>query len=694
MKATIVLCLILAGLTVSLGFCAYSTEKKMLSEQIKSIEDVKNLFPISPEQIAKETVHYIAETQKAIDTIIAIPDNKRTFYNTAKALDDIAARANLEVKSNVFAMTEYLHPDKAMRDAAHDAIKKISDFFVDALSTNKLLYQSFKAYVLGNARKEQLNDEQRYFIEKTLKDYKNAGLDLPDDQLAKVKELKKKLSELTLAFDRNIADDNRTITVSDQELAGLSNDFIQSLKKDNDKYVLGVDYPTYFQVMEHCDVENTRKRLYEQFSNRGYPANAYLLKEIVAVRDELAKTIGFANYAALNIDNQMAQTPERVDAFLKELRNSAQKKAEQEVTSFTQSLPSSVTLMQDGKIKMWDYGRIKTHFKEQNFCIDERAIAEYFPMQKTIDALLDIYQQFMGVHFKEVSVSGLWHEDVRMIEVSDNKSQILGYLLLDLHPRPNKYTHAAHAALIPAIKLPDGSRLPAVSVLMANFPKAMQDKPALLMRSDVNTFFHEFGHAVHALLGATQLGSFAGTHVKTDFVEMPSQMLEEWLWDKDILKKVSSHYKTGEPLSDEMIDSILALKRYDSGNFIVRQAMLAQYSLDIYKEGAQKDPETLWFALTEQFLPHLYAGPEYRHYASFGHLTGYGAKYYGYLWSKVFALDLFDTIKQHGLLNSEIGAKYVQEVIGKGGSCDPNTLLANFLGRAPSQEAFLRDMGL
>jgi thimet oligopeptidase len=288
----------------------------------------------------------------------------------------------------------------------------------------------------------------------------------------------------------------------------------------------------------------------------------------------------------------------------------------------------------------------------------------------------------------------MWHDDVRLIEVFDKNNKQLGYLFLDLHPRPNKYTHAAHGNIVPGITLPDGSRLPVVSVVMANFPKPSKDKPALLMREDVRTFFHEFGHAVHSLLGATQMGSFAGTSVKTDFVEMPSQMLEEWLWDKDILKKISSHYKTGQPLPDGMIENILALKRYDAGNFIARQIMLAKYSLDLHKKGADKDPEKLWFALAEQLLPHLYAGPEYRAYASFGHLTGYGAKYYGYLWSKVFALDLFDTIKKQGLLNPEIGAKYVQEVISKGGSVDPNILLVNFLGRAPSQEAFLKDMGL
>ncbi len=592
-------------------------------------------------------------------------------------------------------MMKYLHPQQSMRDVGMESIKKIEAFLVDHVSTNKKLYLAFKEYVEGNAQKETLTEEQRYFLNQTMQEFKHAGFELPDAELNNVKILKKKLNDLSLEFERNIADDNRTIIVTKEGLAGLDEDFINSLQKTQDgNYLVGVDYPTYFQVIEHADVEDTRKRLFEAFNNRAYPANQNLLIEIMAIRHELATILGFESFAAFNIVNQMAASPARVDTFLKELRTYAQKKADQEINAFLSDLPASITLTKDGKIKAWDFARLKSHFKEKNFHIDERVIAEYFPMQKTIDALLDIYHQFMSIHFKEVSVTGMWHEEVRLIEVyNKERSTLLGYLLLDLHPRDNKYKHAAHGSIVPALKLADGSRLPMVSVVMANFPKPSQDKPALLMRADVRTFFHEFGHALHALLGATQVSSFAGTRVKTDFVEMPSQMLEEWLWDKEILKKVSSHYKTGEPLSDTIIDNIIALKKYDAGNDVLRQTMLAQYSLDLYKADKQ-DPEHLWFSLVDQILPHYHWGTEYRLYASFGYLTGYGAKYYGYLWSRVFALDLFNEIKKHGLLNPTIGACYVNEVIGKGGSCDPNTLLENFLGRKPSQTAFLHDMGL
>lgn len=688
--------IIVVGLTVTFGYCARIGDQQMLSEKIISLEDVKNLFPQTPQEIENDTQKYIKQAQRAVDALIAISDGKRTFANTAKVLDDLGSRNDLTVHYSAVAVTEYLHPDKAMRDAAHTAQEIIQVFFVEQLSNNKKLYEAFRAYAQGNAKTEQINAEQRYFVDETMKDFKRAGLDLPEQELENVRTIKKKLQKLSMEYGRTIAQDNRTIQVSRDELKGLDDEYIETLKKSEDgNYILGVDYPTVTQVMENCTDASTRKKLYEAFHSRGYPANEQLLKDIIAARDELAKTLGYESFAALNLEDQMIKSPERAESFLAGVREKAEKKDNQELDLLIKELPESVELTADGKIKAWDGAFLRNQYKKKHLNVDEQKIAEYFSMDYAIKQLLDIYSQFMSVVFKEVPIAGLWHEDVRAIEVySKDGSQLYGYLLLDLHPRPNKYSHACHAGVVPALQLADGSRLPDVSVVIANFTKPTKDKPALLKRNEVNTFFHEFGHAVHALLGATQLGSFAGTSVKRDFVEMPSQMLEEWLWDKDILKKISKHYKTGEPLPDEMIDNISALKRFDSGGFVTRQAMLAQYALDLFKAGASKNPDVILRELLSKLQPRIEFGSSYRLFANFGHLTGYAAKYYGYLWSKVFALDLFETIAKEGLLNPEIGNRYVTEILSKGGSIDPNQLLKNFLGREPRQDAFIRDLGL
>jgi len=229
---------------------------------------------------------------------------------------------------------------------------------------------------------------------------------------------------------------------------------------------------------------------------------------------------------------------------------------------------------------------------------------------------------------------------------------------------------------------------------MANFPKATADKPALFTRNDVSTFFHEFGHALHAMLGRTALAGQAGTSVKRDFVELPSQMLEEWLWDRQILKMVSGHYKTGEPLSDELIDTILKLKTFDTGNFVQRQVMLSAIALNYYLPGADKDLYAILYDMSSTYRPQFARHHEDHFYASWGHLTGYAAGYYGYLWSRVFAQDIFEQIKHYGLLDHTIGKKYIDTIIGRGGSADPNQLLYDFLGREPSSDAFFKDLGL
>ncbi|MDP3889216.1 MAG: M3 family metallopeptidase [bacterium] len=695
----IVLVVVLSILSVSFGFCSRKTPviREDLAYHLKTVEDVVTLFPKKVDDINRVLDRYMQKALISIDQIISIPGEQRTFENTALALDRLISLSDLAIAGNIFSIVEVTNTQEAMRNAAHDAVMKIQNFSVDNISNNKQLYVAFKAYAQGNALKENLSPEQRYFIQETMDGFVRAGLDLPDDTLEMAKKLKKELAQLMLDFDRNIAQDKSTITVKHEGLKGLEQDFITTLKQTDDgKYIIGVDYPTVFHVMANCVVEDTRKQLYFAFSNRAYPANDVLLQQIIAIRDQLARLIGFDSYAHLDLDDQMVKNPDRAYDFLNDLIKRARKKVEKEFEQWTADLPESVTLTDDGKVKPWDMQYIQNQYKKKYLAVDEQRVKEYFPMEKTIESLLAIYKQFLSIDFEEVPVSGTWHEDVKLVKVyGKDRAQLLGYLFLDLYPRPDKYSHACHAGFVHSVINEDGSLLtPGVSMMIANFPKSTPTKPSLLRRDDVQVFFHEFGHALHAMLGATRVASFSGTSVKRDFVEMPSQMLEEWLWDKEILKKVSSHYQTGKPLSDELIDKIIALKRYDSGYFINRQAFLSTASLDYYMPGEHKNPLEIWQCLHEKITPEIMFDQNSHGYASFGHLTGYGPKYYGYMWSKVFALDLFNTIKKQGLLNPEIGQKYVREVLGKGGSQDPNELLRNFLGREPNSDAFFADLGL
>jgi len=681
----------------TLSYCSKGTKQdiKMITKAFHT-PDIISLFALTPHDITTNTPRYIDETKNIIDAIIAIPDDQRTFENTAKPLDEVFSLSNLAIAHRVYEALELLHPDKAIRDTAHDAYIAIQAFWVDYAMSNKALYNAFMAYAYQQIENEGLSAQQRYFVNDTIDSFKREGLSLPDEILAQVNALRKELAQLSADFDRNIAEDNSSITATRAELEGLGDDFIATLQQTEDGlYKLGVDYPTYFRVMDNCSVAATRKKHYIAFQNRAYPLNEELLKTIIIKRDELARLLGYTDYAYCDIDSQMAHTPERALAFITDLSQKSLSKIEAEIAMFTEKLPTSVELTSDGKIQPWDMSYLQNNYKKTNFNLDEQKIAEYFPMQKTVDELLDIYRQFFSIEFQEVPASGLWHEDVTVVRVLNKQGdELLGTLMLDLYPRPNKYSHAAHTTIIPSTYKLDGTRVPDVSIVIANFSKPTATQPSLLKRSEVETFFHEFGHALHAVLGATEIASLSGTHTKTDFVELPSQMLEEWLTDKDILKKVSGHYVTGQPLPDDLIDTIIKLKNLSSGYFVTRQAYLTSIALSYFGSGDNKDPHTIMKQLYTKLLPHMAFVEENHFYTSFGHLTGYGAKYYGYLWSKVFALDIFATIKKHGLLNPEIGQKYVKEVIGKGGAQDPNELLYNFLGREPNAHAFFEEMGL
>lgn len=665
-----------------------------MNYMIKNEKDIVRLFAITPDQLQDRIDTAKKQTTDEIMKILAIPDADRSWENTVIPFDH-AARTTLGVIGNVAGILNNVSKDEAIRAKAQQAMIDLEQVAIDLLVQNVAVYHAFKAYVEGNAQRESLTPEQRYFLQELMKGFKNNGLDLPEEKRTQVKQLQKELAALGIEFEKNISDDNRSITVTRDELAGLGDEFIATLQRTADgSYILGTDYPTYFMVIEHGEYAPTRERLWREFQNRAHPKNTMLLKTIIEKRDELAHLLGFKSYAHLNLDEEMVKTPERAYEFLNNLITKAQIKEDQEIKRLLTDVPPSVKPSAEGKLHPWDLKHLSSQYKKKHYNLDDREIAQYFPLGNTIKELLAIYEQFMNLRLVEEPISGLWDEDVRLIKVYKKGDGILvGYLLLDLFPRPFKFTHACQMTAIPAQRYSDGVRRPALVVVLANFTKPTVDKPSLLKFDEVNTFFHEFGHALHAILSQTDLASTSGTNVKTDFVEMPSQMLEEWLWDPKILKQVSSHYQTGQHLPETLINKIIELKNFESGYFVTRQCFLALLSLNYFAKEVRSIDE-VYRTLYQKTRKHMMYDPDDHIPASFGHLMGYGARYYGYLWSKVYALDLFNFIKQYGLLNADIGTRYVETILEKGGSVDPNILLRNFLGREPNQQAFLNDLGL
>ena len=693
-KYTILLIYVGVLLTGVVGCGLMKKNEQLMIPIIASAQEVKNLFPSSKSALIQQNEQVLAQANKSIDAIIAIAPEKRTYANTVAATD--AAGASISIMMHVAWALQNLSPEQELRDAACEAILKMQGWAVDTLSNNPELYRALKEYAAGQGAHEKLNAEEKKYLQELLDGFAKSGLNLPLAQQEEVKKIKKELARLGLEFNTNVAKDQRSIKVTREALAGLDDAFVNSLQRDDSGcYVLGVDYPTYFSVMETCSVGSTRCALRNEFMNRAYPANEPVLHQLIALRDKLAKLLGFASYAALDLDDEMAKTPERAQEFLRDLQVRTNLKLAEEMADLKKELPAGVELSKDGRFQWWDLSYITTEYKKKHFSLDENKLREYFPMQKTVDELLDIYAQFLGVEFRQENLKGLWHEDARYVAVHKKDGTLLGHLILDLHPRPYKYGHACMSPMVPAVREKDGTYHPPVIVVIANFAKPTADRPSLLKHDEVKTFFHEFGHAMHGLFGATQMAGFSGTNVKTDFVEMPSQMLEEWMFDPMILKKVSGHYLTGAPLSDELIEKIREAKTFGNGFFIQRQIVLGTIAFACFSSGENKDPNALTQSMFDAtFSPYIMPVPGDHFAMAFGHLNGYGSRYYAYLWSKVYAVDMFEHIKKFGLLNYEIGKEYIAKVIGKGGSVDPDILIADFLGRTPTLDAFLKDLGV
>ena len=363
---------------------------------------------------------------------------------------------------------------------------------------------------------------------------------------------------------------------------------------------------------------------------------------------------------------------------------------------------------------------LMTRYTKKHLNVDETAISEYFPADATVRGLFDIYEKFLGIELVRHSHLGdtFWHESVELLEVhtaprnaegADPLETLIGYIAIDLFPRAGKYGHACAHGVVKGVlrdaSLADGvakKYSPPVSVVLANFPKATADKPALLLFGDVVTLFHELGHAFHNLFGRTAMPTLGGTNVLRDFVELPSQMLENWCWQQSTLESLARHYKTGEPMPAQLLQGKIAAKNVFSGRDNLRQMQFASYSLELFSPtfaaqlAADTTDTTRFFnALRPRVLPGLDYDESGHFECAFEHLLGYGASYFGYMWSQVFSADVFDYIQQrNGLLDPLMGRRYIAHIIGPGGSAQPAELLRRFLGREPRNDAFVKELGI
>lgn len=665
--------------------------KTQVHSDINNLDKLANIFPKTVEEIKHRTEVIIELAKQEIATIKSTENH--TFENSMRALDIITHKLGIEA-SLVHTLVN-VHPDQAIRETALESQMTLEKTGIDLLMDPEL-YDIIQNYYDTSHEVENLSSDSKLLITDYLAACKTSGLHLPDTTLAKVKELKKEISILEQDFIININSDSSYITATAEELEGVNAEFIEQLEKDGDIYIIPALPTTALPIMQECSIEATRKKMFICRFNRAYPENESLLIELLYKRHELAQLLGFENFASLDLSSTSAKTIENLEAFYEPLTKKFLHKNIQEFEELKKELPESISLQEHGTLNQWDYLYIYNEHIKKHFSIDESKIAEYFPIQTVLNGIFTIYQDFLGLTFKQVQPQWSWHEDVILLEIYQTSSnKLLGYLFLDLYPRAHKYSHACVSPALASYNI-NGSNCTSMATLITNFPKPTADRPSLLPHHDVVTLFHEFGHAMHNILSRTEHPGHAGLSVASDFVETPSQMFEQWMFEPDMMNLVSSHYQTGESLPADIITNLVDVRKSNSGYHMLRQAIVGQFSLySMTNTSLSYDPAALSKSLFEQYLSTLFKyESKHNWFTSFGHIASdlYASKYYNYLWTEVFAIDLFTEIKKHGF--SDEYKQKVIKLLSAGGSIEPEELLEEFLERKPNQEAFLEALGL
>lgn len=636
---------------------------------------------------------------KMVQAIVDIPDRKRNFNNTVGAIDDIMAQ--LELDTNMIQFLSYVSMDEQERADGRKATEDVSSWLID-VSQREDLYKAVKAYTNTNPK---LKGEQKRLLKFTLRDYKRSGMDLSVEDRDHLADLQKEISRLSIEFDQNINEDETEIPLHRDELEGMSEEYFtmldKKLNRNGEIYIIGMSYPEFKPIQDNCTNEQTRKKVWLSYKRRGGKKNVAVIEQILKLRHEAAKLLGYKSPADYETEVRMTKNSATVMEFYDELRPLVRKKAKQDYKEFV-AAKRSHTGNREAVLAPWDLSFYQNYLKKTKYAVDSEMVRQYFPIDKVIGGLFSITQSLYGIEYVEITDDvrdrgeKLWHEDVMVFEVFDTDSgEMLGTFYLDLHPRDNKYGHAAQWGLEQHKVWSDGSVTKPVAALVCNFSEPIGDKPALMTHDEVETFFHEFGHCLHTILSETTYWRFAGTSVERDFVEAPSQMFENWIWDAYILATFSRHYQTNEVIPAELVQGMIKARHLGSGMLAEHQFYYGLVDMTYHTVAPGEAGYTTELGLDMFSEIELYERQPGTHFqAAFGHLTGYQAGYYGYQWSLVYASDMFQRFKELGMLDYEAGRYYREKILARGGTIDGLELVRDYLGREPDLSAYLAHLGL
>jgi thimet oligopeptidase len=605
----------------------------------------------------------------------------RNLENTLRAYDD--AVAELARVGSETGLLHSVHPEKPMRDAAQDLLQQIAQAGVE-LSLNRDVYQA-----LAQTDASGADAAAKHYLDRTLLQYRLAGVDKDDATRARIKELQDQSTLLGLTFSRNVQEGGNTVTVENAaELDGLPEDFLEAHRPGADgKIVLTTDFPDYLPVMTFARSADLRRRMFLAYNTRAFPANRQVLLDLLGIRQEVAKILGFAHWADLATADQMMESAANMQAFLDDLDGASKAGAEKEyamILEFAQAAQPGLTQIDAASRGYW-----LEQYRRSAFEFDSQSVRPYFPYDRVETGVLATAEKLFQVKFRRIENPDVWNPSVSAWEVWD-RTELTGRFYLDMHPRGGKDKWFSAHPLIPGIL---GRQLPEAA-LICNFPEPKDGNPGLLQYSDVVTFFHEFGHLMHALLGGRQAwAGISGIATEGDFVEVPSQMLEEFFRDPRLLASFAHHYESGEPIPAELVLRMNRAGAFGRADWVRTQLFYTTYSLETHRvDPAGLDPDELMRSLYQRFLPYVWIDGN-RMYSSFTHLMGYSSNYYTYLYDKVIALDFFSQFPRHALVDSPEAMRYRRTVLEPGGSMPGKEIVLHFLGRSQSSDAFTQWVG-
>jgi len=629
---------------------------------------------ITPHSVITETRSAIAQARAELTTLLEVK-GPRGEANTL--LPNHRIQLLLSNVGHRAGLLSEVHPEKAVREAAETAVQEVSAYATE-LSLHRGLYEA-----LASVPMEGLAPDTRRHLEHTLRDFRRAGVDRDEPTRARLKELADKAVRLGQDFDRAIREDVRAVSLHPEQLAGLPADYIAAHPPGPDGRVrITTDYPDLLPFRQYAEDGEARRQLYLENTSRAWPGNERVFREILEVRAEQARLLGAPCWADYITEDKMSRAAQTVVEFLARVASVSEGPAARDVERLLQrkrrDFPA-VTRVED-----WEKAYYEQRVKQEQFAFDAQAVRPYFEFTRVREGLLAITSRLFDLRYVRVQEPSAWHPKVESYDVFQD-DQKLGRIHLDLHPRPDKYKHAAQFPIVSGVagvQLPEGA-------LICNFPDPEVHSPALLDHDDVVTLFHEFGHLMHHLLGGRQrwLG-FSGVATEWDFVEAPSQMLEEWAWDPTTLRLFAHHIETDAPIPAELVERMRQANEFGKGAHTRHQVFYAQLSLLLHSRNpAELDITRTMIELQSRYSPFPYV--EGTHFfASFGHLNGYSAMYYTYLWSLVIAKDLLGEFQRHGLLDAQTALRYRDSVLAPGGSRDAADLVQEFLGRPYGFEAF------